>query len=60
VPAPSGTLPSPWTSFTRADNNAIQLEYKGQPLYTFVGDSADTANGDGDIIGSGTFKLAHP
>jgi hypothetical protein len=25
-----------------------------------VADSADTANGDGAVVGSGTFNLAHP
>jgi predicted lipoprotein with Yx(FWY)xxD motif len=60
VSAPAGPLPAPFTSFTRSDNNQVQLQYNGQPLYTFVADSADTANGDGDVVGSGTFKLAHP
>jgi predicted lipoprotein with Yx(FWY)xxD motif len=60
VPAPPGALPAPFTSFTRSDNNQVQLQYNGQPLYTFVADSADTANGDGSIVGAGTFKLAHP
>jgi len=60
VLAPAGTLPAPFTSFTRIDNGQVQLQYNGQPLYTFVADSADTANGDGSIVGSGTFKLAHP
>jgi predicted lipoprotein with Yx(FWY)xxD motif len=60
VLAPAGTLPAPFTSFKRSDNGAVQLEYNGQPLYTFVGDTADTANGAGDVVGSGTFNLAHP
>jgi predicted lipoprotein with Yx(FWY)xxD motif len=60
VLAPSGTLPTPWASFTRGDNGQVQLEYNGKPLYTFVADSADTANGNGDVVGNGTFELAHP
>lgn len=60
VPAPTGSLPAPFTSFTRADNGTLQLEYKGRPLYTFVADSADMANGDGAVVGAGTFNLAHP
>jgi predicted lipoprotein with Yx(FWY)xxD motif len=60
VPAPPGTLPAPFTSFTRSDNGSVQLQYNGQPLYTFIADSADTASGDGSPVGSGTFNLAHP
>jgi predicted lipoprotein with Yx(FWY)xxD motif len=60
VVAPAGTLPAPWTSFKRPDDGKLQLEYKGQPLYTFIADSADTANGDNATVGAGTFKLAHP
>ncbi|HEY4442225.1 MAG TPA: hypothetical protein VGN14_17325, partial [Candidatus Elarobacter sp.] len=36
VVASAGTLPAPWSSFTRADNGQLQLSYKGQALYTFV------------------------
>jgi predicted lipoprotein with Yx(FWY)xxD motif len=60
VPPPSGTLTAPFTSFKRSDNGKLQLQYNGHPLYTFVADSADTANGDGAPVGSGTFNLAHP
>jgi predicted lipoprotein with Yx(FWY)xxD motif len=60
VTAPAGTLPAPWTSFTRPDTGTLQLEYKGQALYTFIHDSADTSAGNGITAGGGTFLLAHP
>jgi predicted lipoprotein with Yx(FWY)xxD motif len=60
VIAPAGALPSPWTSFTRPDTGMLQLEYKGQPLYTFIHDSADTSAGNGITAGGGTFELALP
>jgi predicted lipoprotein with Yx(FWY)xxD motif len=57
VPAPSGTLPAPFASFTRADNGAHQLSYNGAPLYTFVSDTQpDVATGNG-VEG---FSLARP
>jgi predicted lipoprotein with Yx(FWY)xxD motif len=56
VAPPAGTLPTPWTSFTRADNGQKQLAYNGMPLYTFASDSALTATGDGFQ----NFHLAHP
>jgi predicted lipoprotein with Yx(FWY)xxD motif len=56
VAPPTGTLPAPWSSFARADNRQQQLSYNGQPLYTFVNDSALTANGDGFQ----NFQLARP
>ncbi|HEY4440904.1 MAG TPA: hypothetical protein VGN14_10625, partial [Candidatus Elarobacter sp.] len=46
VVASAGTLPAPWSSFTRADNGQLQLSYKGQALYTFVSDSPGVARGD--------------
>jgi predicted lipoprotein with Yx(FWY)xxD motif len=56
VAPPSGTLPAPWTSFTRVDNGQKQLAYNGMPLYTFASDTALTATGDGFQ----NFHLAHP
>lgn len=56
VAPPAGTLPAPWTSFTRADNGQKQLAYNGMPLYTFVSDTALTATGDNFQ----NFHLAHP
>jgi predicted lipoprotein with Yx(FWY)xxD motif len=60
VEAPAGALPSPWTSFTRPDTGTLQLEYKGQPLYTFIHDTADVSAGNGIAAGGGTFSLATP
>jgi predicted lipoprotein with Yx(FWY)xxD motif len=56
VPPPAGTLPSPWSSFTRSDNGQKQLAYNGAPLYTFSGDSPGVATGNGDM----GFSLARP
>lgn len=56
VAPPSGTLPAPWTSFTRSDNGAIQLAYNGAALYTFTGDKPGVATGDGVE----NFHLARP
>ncbi len=56
VPPPAGTLPSPWSSFTRSDNGQKQLAYNGQPLYTFADDSPGVASGQG-VMG---FSLARP
>jgi predicted lipoprotein with Yx(FWY)xxD motif len=56
VPPPTGTLPTPWSSFARTDNGQQQLSYNGQPLYTFISDSTLTANGDGFQ----NFQLARP
>ena len=56
VPPPGGTLPSPWSSFTRSDNGQKQLAYNGQPLYTFADDTPGVANGQGDM----GFSLARP
>jgi len=63
--APTGvTLAAPWSSFTRADNGEVQLEYNGHPLYTFSGDSAanpGTANGANvPSAANGTFDFAVP
>jgi hypothetical protein len=57
VLAPAGALPTPWTSFTRADNGQIQLAYNGQPLYTFV---SDTQPGVATGVGVEGFELATP
>jgi predicted lipoprotein with Yx(FWY)xxD motif len=66
VLAPSGTLAAGFTSFVRSDDGQTQLAYNGQPLYTFAGDSANAANGIGDVVpdngasgASGTFELAN-
>ncbi len=56
VVPPAGTLPSPWSSFRRSDNNALQLAYNGQPLYTFSEDSPGISNGNGQE----GFSLARP
>jgi predicted lipoprotein with Yx(FWY)xxD motif len=56
VAPPSGTLPAPWSSFTRSDNGAIQLAYNGAALYTFTGDKPGIATGDGVQ----NFHLARP
>jgi predicted lipoprotein with Yx(FWY)xxD motif len=56
VAPPSGTLPSPWSSFTRSDNGAVQLAYNGAALYTFTGDKPGVATGDGVQ----NFHLARP
>lgn len=46
VSPPAGSLPSPWSSFSRPDGKT-QLSYKGKPLYTYAGDSAPgQTNGD--------------
>jgi predicted lipoprotein with Yx(FWY)xxD motif len=48
APPSSGSLPSPWSSFTRSDDGATQLAYKGKPLYTFVNDTQPgVATGNG-------------
>jgi predicted lipoprotein with Yx(FWY)xxD motif len=56
VTPPAGTLPSPWSEFTRSDNGAVQLSYNGAALYTFTGDKPGVANGDGVM----NFHLARP
>lgn len=56
VAPPAGSLPAPWSSFTRSDNGQQQLSYNGKPLYTFVSDSALTATGNGFQ----NFQLARP
>lgn len=56
VAPPAGTLPAPFSSFTRPDTGQMQLEFMGQPLYTFASDSALTATGDGFQ----NFHLLHP
>lgn len=56
VAPPAGTLPAPWSSFTRSDNGQKQLAYNGQALYTFASDTALTATGEGVQ----NFHLAHP
>lgn len=56
VAPPAGALPAPWSSFTRSDNGQRQLSYNGKPLYTFTGDSALLATGDGFQ----NFHLARP
>jgi predicted lipoprotein with Yx(FWY)xxD motif len=56
VPAPAGTLPSPFSSFTRSDNGQLQLAFGGAPLYTYSGDSPGVANG-ASVPG---FSLARP
>ncbi len=68
VLAPAGaTLSAGFSAFKRSDDGQMQLAFNGQPLYTFVGDSADKANGVGDVVpdngtsgASGTFNLAVP
>jgi len=64
VSPPAGALTTGFSTFKRADNGATQLSYNGQALYTFVGDSADTSTGAGDIVpengssgATGTFEL---
>ena len=56
VTPPAGTLPTPWSSFTRSDNGALQLAYNGAALYTFTGDKPGVATGDGVQ----NFHLARP
>jgi predicted lipoprotein with Yx(FWY)xxD motif len=61
VTVASGTaLPSPWTSFMRADGST-QLAYKGRALYTFAFDtSAGQASGDGVNAFGGLWHVARP
>lgn len=56
VAPPTGTLTSPWASFTRSDNGAVQLSYNGAALYTFASDKPGVASGDGVE----NFHLARP
>ena len=56
VAPPAGTLPTPWASFTRSDNGALQLSYNGAALYTFASDKPGVASGDGVE----NFHLARP
>jgi len=64
VSPPAGALTAGFSTFKRSDNGTTQLSYNGQALYTFVGDSADTATGAGDVVpdngssgATGTFEL---
>jgi len=64
VSPPAAALSTGFSTFKRSDNGATQLAYNGKPLYTFVGDSADTATGAGDVVpdngssgATGTFEL---
>jgi predicted lipoprotein with Yx(FWY)xxD motif len=57
VPPPSsGSLPNPWSAFTRSDGT-MQLAYKGKPLYTFVN---DTQPGVATGNGVNGFSIARP
>jgi|HubBroStandDraft_1064217.scaffolds.fasta_scaffold20859_3 predicted lipoprotein with Yx(FWY)xxD motif len=57
VAAPAGTLPTPWSEFTRTDDSVVQLTYNGKPLYTFASDTTPgVETGDG-VAG---FSVARP
>jgi predicted lipoprotein with Yx(FWY)xxD motif len=57
---PGTSLPSPWTSFVRADGST-QLAYKTRALYAYSGDtSAGTTNGDGVNAFGGVWHTARP
>ena len=56
VAPPTGTLPSPWSSFT-GTNGSPQLAYNGNPLYTFVGDTKPL---EATGVGVQGFELARP
>ncbi|MGD1068295.1 MAG: hypothetical protein ABR975_15905 [Vulcanimicrobiaceae bacterium] len=57
VPAPAGTLPTPWSEFTRSDDAVVQLTYNGKPLYTFA---SDTQPGVASGNGVAGFSIARP
>jgi predicted lipoprotein with Yx(FWY)xxD motif len=62
VSPPAGVaLSTGFAVFARSDNNAMQLEYMGHPLYTFAPDSAagDTG-GNGLVSFGGTWSVARP
>jgi predicted lipoprotein with Yx(FWY)xxD motif len=62
VAPPAGVaLSAGFAVFTRSDNNAMQLEYMGHPLYTFAHDSAaGQTNGNGLVAFGGTWSVARP
>ena len=60
VTPPSGTMASPWSSFTRPDGKT-QLSYGGKPLYTYAGDSAPgQTNGDNLLQFGALWHIARP
>jgi predicted lipoprotein with Yx(FWY)xxD motif len=62
IAPPAGvTLSTNFTTFVRADNNAMQLAYKGHPLYTFAGDSASgQTNGNNLTEFGGLWTVERP
>jgi predicted lipoprotein with Yx(FWY)xxD motif len=58
--APGTSLPSPWTSFVRADGST-QLAYNTRAVYAFSGDTnAGNTNGDGLNAFGGVWHVARP
>jgi predicted lipoprotein with Yx(FWY)xxD motif len=54
-------LSANFTVYTRSDNGAQQLAYKGHPLYMYAGDgAAGQTNGNGIVSFGGTWSVARP
>jgi predicted lipoprotein with Yx(FWY)xxD motif len=61
VAPPSAALTTGFTNYVRSDNGAMQLAYKGHPLYLYAGDSAaGQVNGNGIVSFGGTWSVARP
>lgn len=61
VAPPGAALTTGFTDYVRSDNGAMQLAYKGHPLYTYAGDSAaGQTNGNGIVSFGGTWSVARP
>jgi predicted lipoprotein with Yx(FWY)xxD motif len=62
VSPPAGVaLSAGFAVFSRSDNNVMQLEYMGHPLYTFAPDTAaGQTSGNGLVSFGGTWSVARP
>jgi predicted lipoprotein with Yx(FWY)xxD motif len=62
APPTAVALSTGFTSFTRPDDGGfVQLAYKGHPIYTFSGDSANAQTNGEDLVSfGGTWTVAVP